>query len=305
MTKHLSAVVISNTPFLSDGQLDEAGFRRQLGRLRDAGLSVYVAGSGSSEGYALTPEERDRVLEIAVAELKGRVPVRAMGCEPHTAQEMVDFLQAAHRSGVDAAQIFSLDIGHGTKPTFAEMDRYYSSTIGATDLPVYLSSHHAAGYYLPLDLIEQLVDRFPTIAGIAYGGSDIPYLAELIARVGDRVEVHCAGPANALTTLGLGGNGFMGGEGNFAPEMVADVVRAYRLRDIDAIRRAFAVLMAFARIYLRFGGSSMRGMKPLMNAYGMPGGHLRPPRLPIAEAELTEMIALVHRLALPGIARPD
>jgi 4-hydroxy-tetrahydrodipicolinate synthase len=303
MTKHLSAVVISNTPFLPDGRLDEAGFRRQLGRLRDAGLSVYVAGSGSSEGYALTPDERDRVLAIAVAELKGRVPVRAMGCEPHTAREMIDFLEAAHRSGVDAAQIFSLDIGHGAKPTLAEMDRYYSSTLGATDLPVYLSSHHAAGYFLPLDLIEQLIDRFPTFAGIAYGGSDIPYLAELIARVGDRVEVHCAGPANALTTLGLGGNGFMGGEGNFAPEVVAGVIRAYREGDIDAITRTFKLLMAFARIYLRFGGSSMRGMKPLMNAFGLPGGHLRPPRLPVADGELSEMIAMVNHLALPGIQR--
>ena len=82
MEKKLSAIVISITPFDGAGRLDEGALRRQLGRLRDAGVSVYVAGSGSGEGYALAPEERDRVLAIAVEELKGKVPVRAMGCEP-------------------------------------------------------------------------------------------------------------------------------------------------------------------------------------------------------------------------------
>ena len=88
MEKKLSTVVISITPFDGDGRLDEAALRQQLGRLRAAGVCVYVAGSGSSEAYALTPGERDQVLQIAVAELKGKVPVRAMGCEPRVVGEI-------------------------------------------------------------------------------------------------------------------------------------------------------------------------------------------------------------------------
>src|SRR5580704_14533778 len=98
MKKKLSALVISITPFDEKGQFDEPAFRRHLGRLREAGVSVWVAGSGSSEGYALTPEERDRVLLIAVEELKGRVPVRAMGCEPRLPSEMVEFVRCAERA---------------------------------------------------------------------------------------------------------------------------------------------------------------------------------------------------------------
>src|SRR6266542_3384913 len=112
MNKKLSVVVICITPFDDQGSLDERAFRRQLGRLREAGVSVYVAGSGSSEAYTYTAEERDRVLAIAVEELKGKVQVRAMGCEPRQAREMVDFMHAAERAKVDAAQIFSLEIGH-------------------------------------------------------------------------------------------------------------------------------------------------------------------------------------------------
>ena len=301
MDKKLSAVVISITPFDAEGRLDEGALRRQLGRFRDAGVSVYVAGSGSGEGYALTPEERDRVLTVAVEELKGKVPVRAMGCEPRLIGEMVDFMRAAERARVDAAQIFSLEIGHGSKPTVAEMDKYYSTVIESTSLPVYLSSHRAAGYFLPLDLIERLVKRYSSIAGIAYSGTDIGYLADLIKRVGERIEVHGAGPANALTVLGLGGNGFMGGEGNLVPALFASVIAAWQARDMDRLRESYGKVIGLTAISNRFGGSSMRAMKPLMNAFGLPGGTLRPPRLPIGVADLEEVVQAVLRLDIPGL----
>jgi 4-hydroxy-tetrahydrodipicolinate synthase len=153
MKKKLSVVVITLTPFDEEGCLDEAAYRRQLGRLRQAGVSVYVAGSGSSEGYTLTPEELDRVLAISVEELKGHVPFRAMGCEPRIPREMIQFMRQAEKAKVDAAQIFSLDIGHGSKPSKEELESYYSSVIESTSLPIYLSSHQSAGYHLPLDLI--------------------------------------------------------------------------------------------------------------------------------------------------------
>jgi 4-hydroxy-tetrahydrodipicolinate synthase len=300
-TKRLSVVIIANTPFAKDGSLDEAAYRRQLQRLALPEASVYVAGSASGEVNALSLEERSRVMEIAAEELKGKIPVRAMGAEPRTANEMIDFLRAVKASGLEAAQVFSLDMGHGAQPTRAEMDRYYSSVIESTDLRIYLSSHRTVGYFLPLDLIESLVDRYPQIEGVAYGGPDIPYFAELIRRVGNRVEVHCAGPGNALSSLGLGGNGFMGGEGNLSPEMATSVISAFASGDREALRRNFARLMAFAAIYVRYGGATLRGMKPLMNAFGLPGGELRPPRLPIPEADLRQMAAEVERLQLPGL----
>jgi dihydrodipicolinate synthase/N-acetylneuraminate lyase len=299
--KKLSVKVISVTPFDKNGAIDEAAFRLQLRRLANAGVTVWIAGSGTSEGYSLSAEERDRVLQIGVEELKGKVPVQAMGCEPRIASEMVDFLRAAERAKVDAAQIFSLDIGHGSRPRPSELELYYDTTAGSTDLPVYLSLHHAVGYVMPLDLLERLVARHPNIAGVAYGGTDIPYFADLIRRVGDRIEVFCAGPANALTSIGLGANGFMGGEGNFSPVMVSNVIAAATARDTDALRDAFRTLMAFASVYNLYGGSSARGLKPLMNAYGLPGGALRPPRLAVSNEELKDMIRRIKLIRFPDI----
>ncbi len=301
MEKKLSTVIISITPFDADGRLDEAALRLQLGRLRAAGVCVYVAGSGSSEAYAFTPDERDRVLEIAVEELKGKVPVRAMGCEPRVAGEMVEFLRAAGRAKVDAAQVCSIEIGHGSAPTLPEMEHYYRTVIESTSLPLYLSSHRAAGYFLPIDLVERLVERYAHIAGIAYSGPDSGYIAELIARVGDRIEVHAAGPANALTVLGLGGNGFMGGEGNLMPDMFPAVISAWRDKDYARLRESYSRVMRLTTLNKRYGGSAMRAMKPLMNAFGLPGGSLRPPRMAIEPAELDKVVQEVIKLNIPGL----
>jgi 4-hydroxy-tetrahydrodipicolinate synthase len=240
------------------------------------------------------------VLSIAVEELKGRVPVRAMGREPKMIDEMVEFVQSAERANVDGAQVFSLDMGHGVKPTMGEMDTYYSTVLGSVSMPLYLSSHMFAGYFLPIDLVESLVSRFPNLAGIMWAGTDITHLAELIRRVGDRIEVYCAGPTNAISALALGANGFMGGEGNFMPSLVASVITAWKARDHEGLRESFGKLMALTAINNRFGGSAMRGMKPLMSAFGFPAGKLRLPRMPITQTELDGMIDVVLKLNIPG-----
>ena len=108
----------------------------------------------------------------------------------------------------------------------------------------------------------------------------------------------------ALTTLGLGGNGFMGGEGNLSPALVASVINAFGARDYDQVRESYSKLMLFTAVNNKYGGSSMRAMKPLMNALGLPGGMLRPPRLPISGADLEEVVKAVLRIQIPGLPAP-
>lgn len=301
MERKMSAIVISITPFTEKGELDEPAFRHHLGRLREAGVTSYIAGSGTSEGNSLSTEERDRVLAIAVEELKGRSPVRAMGCEPRVVSQMVEYLQAAERAKVDAAQIFPLDMGHGAKPTSAEMEKYYSTAIESTSVPVILSSHHSAGYLIPLDLVEKLVNRYPSITGVVFADTNLKYLTEMMQRVDDRVELHCGGPYNGLTVLGLGGTGFMGHEGNIAPKLVASVINAYRSKDLAALETSYKKLMGLHVILAKTGGSAGRGLKPLMNALGLRGGYLRLPRLPVADTDVEGMVKAIRRLEIPEL----
>ena len=86
-----SAFVISITPFDDDGEIDWDGTRAHWQRLKDAGIGVYVGGGGSGEGHALLEHEVDGLLALASKELVGSVPTRAMGVEPRTARQMIEF----------------------------------------------------------------------------------------------------------------------------------------------------------------------------------------------------------------------
>jgi 4-hydroxy-tetrahydrodipicolinate synthase len=301
MNRTLTAFVMSMTAFDRDHALDEAALRAHLRRLREGGVGVYIAGSASGEGFALTPAELDRVLAISIEELKGHVNIRAMGTEVRHVEETKTFLRHVNRHPFDAVHIFPPEMGHATKPTRAELDAYYTEAIAATKLPVVLSSYQTFGFELPADLLETLLDRFPgQIVTFFYGGHDARYLSRMIARFADRIEIHCAGPSQAMTTLALGGHGFMGHEGNLAPKLVRSVITAFQAGDHQALRRAYTALMGIHRIHYRHGGPT-RAMKPLLDALGLPGGTLRPPRQAITEDELAGVLRDTLELDIPEL----
>ncbi len=302
MVKQYSAIVHSLTPFNAKFELDEAALRKHLRRLREAGLSVYLGAAGAAEGYTLTRDERDRVLAIAVEELKGKVPVRAAGVEPRDTAEMVEFLRSAERLKVDAAQIYSLDMGHGLVPSRKELEKYFMTAIEATSLPVIISNQKKVGYPLPLELIEQLATRYSNLAGYAYDVNDTFYMIELIQRLGGRLEIHCSGTENAMFTLAMGGNGYQGMEGNIAPQLAASVVSAFVANDLKGMHESFNKLMRLRTIMRGPVRSNQRGAKALLNAYGLSGGHVRPPRLDVSSAELDEIIKAVQALQIPEMA---
>lgn len=177
----LTCSVIAITPFAGDGSLDETAVRAHLRRMRDAGLGVYVGGGGSGEGFTLTGDEMRRLLHVAAEELDG--DVRAMGVEPRTAAQMIAFTDDAARAGVEAVQVYSLDPGHGHRPTMPEVQRYFDEVLGACPLPAVLSTHQSVGYRVPVAMLAELVARHDVV-GVHCSHADVMYLATLVDAVG-------------------------------------------------------------------------------------------------------------------------
>lgn len=91
------------TPFLPDGAVDEAGLRRNMRHVTD-GLrieGVFCTGV-MGEFWALTKEERKRVVEIVVEEARGKCKVIAHTAH-HSADETVELTRHAQDAGADFA----------------------------------------------------------------------------------------------------------------------------------------------------------------------------------------------------------
>jgi 4-hydroxy-tetrahydrodipicolinate synthase len=294
LTAPPSTYVVGLTPFAADGSLDEAALRAHLRRLADAGIGVYLGGSGSGEAYTLDASEARRVLEIGVEELLGRVPVRAMGVEPRSAREMVAYGRVAADVGVDALQVYSLDVGHGNRPRPDELRGYLSDVLDAVSLPVVLSSHFSVGYALPVDLVADLVQEHDAIVGVHCSHDDLTVLVALLDAVGDRVEVHVGGPMHALSCLALGGTGFLSSEGNLAPTLCVEIVDTYARGDFATCRVAYARLMRLHAGFRRLGG--IAAVKCALELLGLPGGTVRRPRLPLDADRRAAVAALLEAL---------
>ena len=291
-----STFVISITPFTSTGGFDEPGIRRHLRRMAAAGIGVYLGGGGSGEGYVLSSEEARRLLEIGVEELKGKVPVRAMGCEPRTAAEMIEYVAVAQQAGVEASQIYSLDPGHGHRPNRQEMQAYFEDILSSIELPAILSTHQSVGYRVPVDMLVGFAGRYEHLIGINCTHQDTTYLAEIVDALGDRLDIHVGGPQQALVAWSLGATGYLSSEANFSPELCMDVVRAYRDGDAAALSSSYGKLLRlFAAMY---GAGGIRATKGVLDKLGLAGGSPRKPQLPISPDVVDRLIAFTRELGV-------
>ena len=284
-----SVFVISITPFDAEGRLDEPGLRAHLDRMADAGVGVYLGGGGSGEGFTLTDDEARRVLEIGVDQIGGRVPVRAMGIEPRTAQQMIDYIGVAAEAGVDAAQIYSLDPGHGHRPTPAEIEAYLRAVLESTSLPCVVSSHQSVGYAVRPTLLAALADDHPHLVGVNCSHGDLGQLVALSDAVGGRLELHVGGPMQALSCLALGGQGYLTSEANLAPRLCTSVIERYTAGDLDATFSAFAEVVRLSG--LLYGRGGIRATKAVLDRLGLPGGPVRPPQLTVSAEVVDEVVA--------------
>jgi 4-hydroxy-tetrahydrodipicolinate synthase len=294
-----STFVISITPFTAEGAFDEDATRGHLRRLASSGIGVYLGGGGSGEGYTLSRQEIQRLLEIGVEELKGRAPVRAMGVEPRSSTEMIEFVQMAAETGVEAIQIYSLDPGHGHRPTEDEIYSYFEDVLVATDVPTVLSTHQSVGYRVPVAMVTEFVHRFPNLVGINCTHADLGYLVSIIDAVRGQVDIHVGGPHQALTALSLGANGFLNSEGNLAPRLCFNVIDAYRRGNARQVAESFGKVMRLSLAL--YGAGGITATKAVLNALGLPGGYPRRPHLPVSEPTLRAALSVVHELDLTAI----
>ncbi|MEG2701594.1 MAG: dihydrodipicolinate synthase family protein, partial [Clostridia bacterium] len=107
------------TPMAEDESLNEAELLRQIDRLIAAGVHGIFPFGTNGEGYILSEGEKERILELCVELVAGRVPVYAgTGCV--STRDTVRLSKCAKALGADVLSIIT--------PSFAvaSQDELYS-----------------------------------------------------------------------------------------------------------------------------------------------------------------------------------
>jgi 4-hydroxy-tetrahydrodipicolinate synthase len=286
------------TPFRDDGALDEAALRGHLRTLAAARIGVFLGSYGTGEGRLLGADERRRIYQIGVEELRGRVPFAAAALGLTATDEVIACAREAHEIGIEVVQIHPPLAGPPSiAPLPRELDRFYEDVLGAVDGPVVVSNEVLmVGYGLAPERLVGLIDRWPRIVGVNWTDADPSSLARLMALLGDRVPVRVGLTAQLPLALGLGAQGTVSFEANVAPALCRSVTDAWEERDFERFRRRFAKLMQLNLVLGRY--MTPRSVKAALAHLGHAGTMLRRPYLPLERDERSAIAAVLERLGI-------
>lgn len=162
------AIVAIITPF-KDGKIDEQSFRNLINFQIDAGVSGIVPCGTTGESATLTHEEHERVIDICVAEVGGRVPVIA-GTGSNSTAEAIRLTRHAKEAGADAALLIT---PYYNKPTQKGLYEHYAAVAAACDIPqVLYNVPGRTGVNMSVETITALA-KIDVIVGIKEASGDL------------------------------------------------------------------------------------------------------------------------------------
>ena len=292
---------MSVTPFSVDGGLDEDALRSHLRYQAAAGVGVYLGSYGSGEGHLLREHEVERIYEIAVEELKGKVPLFAAAIGFTETDYIIHQAKRAAAIGVDAVQIHPPRPGTPLhRPTPPELERFYDDILSSVTTPVHLSNQTAmVSSEVPVAFFAKLVETYDHIEMINNTSQDLSYLVRLLDAIGDKALVSVGMVTQLITTLALGGHGSLCFEPNIAPRLTMSVLAAYRSGDHALALERFAHLLRLNEILSKY--QNPRSLKAALRVLGLPGGFLRQPYLDLDETAHQDISATLDRLRIKEI----
>lgn len=284
------------TPFTASGALDEAAVGRLARRQVDAGIHVLVPCGTTGETPTLSFDERRRVIELVVAEAKGRALVLA-GAGGYDTREVIHMAAMVKEAGADG--ILSVT-PYYNKPTPEGLVQHYTAIAESTDLPiiVYNVPGRTGCNIDPATLVR--LAQIPNIIGVKEASGNISQMADICHAVPDDFLVMSGDDAITLPLMALGGHGVISVASNEVPEEMVQMVEAFERGDLIEARNFHNRLLPIMQI--NFVESNPGPVKFAMAAMGHCEEVYRLPVVTPRAASQQKIAAVMRDLGLPIVA---
>jgi 4-hydroxy-tetrahydrodipicolinate synthase len=284
------AITALVTPF-HNGRVDEDAYRRLIDWQIRRGIDGIVPCGTTGESATLSHEEHARVIDIAVDEAAGRVPVIA-GAGSNNTAEAIRLTRHAKEAGADGALLIT---PYYNKPTQEGLYQHYRKIAEESQFPLVL-------YNVPgrtgVNLLPATVARLaeiPDVVAIKEATGDMKQVGEVIEYCADRITVLSGDDFTILPLLSLGGRGVISVVSNVLPADTAAMVRAYAEGDLETARRLHYRLVPLARaLFLE------TNPVPVKTALSMMGRIPLEVRLPLVPLQAANRTLLQQALAACG-----
>ena len=266
------------TPFKDDESLDEAKLKELIEFQIDGGIHGIVPCGTTGESPSLSEEEHDRVIELTVETVNGRVPVIA-GTGSNSTTRTLRATEHAKAAGADAALIVT---PYYNKPNQQGLYAHYMKVADSVDIPIII-------YNVPgrcgTDILSDTVARLakhPNIVGLKEATGELKRASEVVSMCPDDFVVLSGDDINTLPILSVGGKGVISVVANVNPADIAETCNAFKAGNIELARKLHYKTMQLA-VDLFIETNPIPAKTALM-LMGKLNGQLRLPLAPLTPA---------------------
>jgi 4-hydroxy-tetrahydrodipicolinate synthase len=287
------------TPFTTDGELDEAAFRRLVHWQVLAGIDGLVPCGTTGEAPTLSADERDRLIATTVeivAERPSRARIQVIaGTGTNDTRTTIAATRQAAVLGADAALVVA---PYYNRPDARMLEAHFRAVADEGDLPIVVYNVPSrTGTNVDADTFLRLAEHRRVIA-VKEASGNLEQIARICRDRPRDVAVLAGDDAWTLPILALGGDGVVSVASNEVPGELVALCAAGLASDWDAARRIHDRWLPLFLGNFR-GGPNPVPVKAALRLMGLiETDMVRAPLLPMDGAGAAAMDSLLRSLGL-------
>ena len=228
------------TPMLPNGQLDIPSLNALIDfHVKQGSDGIVIVGT-TGESPTVDFEEHCLLIETAVKQVNGRIPVIA-GTGANSTQEAIVLTKKAQALGADACLLVA---PYYNKPTQEGLYQHFKAVADAVNIPQILYNVPGrTGCDISNDTVLRLATH-PNIVGIKDATGGIERGTDLLLRAPQDFVIFSGDDATAMSLMLLGAKGVISVTANVAPKLMHEMCVAAVAGDAIAARGINAKLFA-------------------------------------------------------------
>jgi len=215
------SIVALITPF-KDENLSEGEYVKLINYHLENGTNGVVPGGTTGESPTLSHNEHRKIIEIAVKECKGKIPVIA-GTGSNSTDEAIELSKFAEKAGSDALLVVT---PYYNKPTQEGLYQHYKKINDNVGIPIIIYNIPSRSVInMEVDTMAKLYE-LRNIKGVKDATGDLNRVDQQLKAMGKEFIQLTGNDDNALEFNKRGGVGAIGVTANVAAKLASDFQKA-------------------------------------------------------------------------------
>ena len=281
------------TPFCEDGSVDYKSLVRLMEYQLDNGADFFCILATTGETPCLTKDEKQKIKDLVVSTVKGRVPI-LMGCGGNNTAAVVEELKTGDFRGIDG--VLSV-CPYYNKPSQEGLYQHFKAIAAATSLPVVLYNVPGrTGVNLKAETTVRLARDCENIVAIKEASGSLEQVDEIIKNKPKDFAVISGDDALTFPMISCGAEGVISVIGNALPKEFSRMIRLEFKGEYEGARK---IHHRFTELFsLLFVDGNPAGVKAMLHEMGFIDNVLRLPLVPTRISTLQKMSEILKELKI-------